>query len=196
MRENMSIELTEEQIELGSKLTPLQRRFVLKLMKDGYTQRKAYIEAGGTAKTENAQDEGASKMLRNPKVAKFHKSLVKAAATSAVMTKEQALERLTMSAQVKITDVCDFRQLKVGEDEDGNDINQTVWTMKNSEDIPPHVAACIKSVTVTKDGPKIELYDNQAAIKQLSEILGWKAATKTELSGEIAIKEVTRTIID
>jgi len=186
MKENKQITIkhNSEQIDLASKLTTLQRKFVLNLIATSMSQREAYIAAGGKAKTQDSQDSAACTMFSNVKVRAYYDSLLESAQTSAVMTKEQALTRLSQSAQIKITDVCTFRNVKVGEDEDGNDVYQTVWTVKNAEDIPDHIAVCIKSVTITNQGPKIELHDSHGAIKQLGDILGWNAPKKSELTGK------------
>jgi phage terminase small subunit len=61
---------------------------------------------------------------------------------------------------------------------------QTVWTMKHSEDIDPVIAASIKSVTFTKTGPKIEMYDSNGSIKILSDLQGWNAPRKQEITGK------------
>ncbi len=113
------------------------------------------------------------------------------AQNKAIMTREEALERLTLHARIKITDVCDFKFQEVGQHEDGSPIMQTVWVIKNSEDIDPEVAACIKSVSVGRDGPKIELYDSDGAIKQLSSMQGWDAAKKFENTGVIGVASVS-----
>ena len=140
-------------------------------------QIQAYKKAGGRAKTRSAQDNAASVMLRNAKTKAFYNSLMNEGISEAIMTKEQALTRLTRTASVTIKDVCDFKNLQVGEDENGP-VYQTVWTVKNAEDIPDHIAACIKSVSVTREGPKLELYDSNASIKQLSDMLGWAIPKK------------------
>ncbi len=176
------IKLTAEQMELASKLTSLQRKTVINLI-GGDSQRQAYLNAGGKGAGAGA-DATVCKMLKTAKVKKFYDSLIASAAESSVITKSQAIERLSRSALVTITDVCDFRNVKLESDAEGNEVWQTVWTMKNSADIRPEVAAAIKSVTVTKDGPKIELHDSHGAIKQLSDMCGWNAPKQTELTGK------------
>ena len=176
--------LTPEQDELASKLTTLQYKCVINLVGSNMSQRQAYLAAGGKGKTEESQDNTASVIFRKVEVREFYDSLMASAQSEAVMTKEQALSRLTKSAQVTITDVCDFKNVQVGEDGEGDPVFQTVWTVKNAEDIPPHIAACIKSVTVTKSGPKIELHDSHGAIKQLGDMLGWDSPKKSELTGK------------
>jgi len=56
--------------------------------------------------------------------------------------------------------------------------------MKHSEDIDPVIAASIKSVTFTKTGPKIEMYDSNGSIKILSDLQGWNAPRKQEITGK------------
>jgi len=184
MGETKQIKLTAEQLELASKLTPLQRKFVLELIKPGTSQRQAYLTAGGKAKTESAQDASATTMFSNAKVKAFYNSLLSLIASDSIMTKQEALERLSKTARATIHDICTFELKQVGENEDGNPVMQTVWEMKNSEDIDPIIAASIKSVTFTKTGPKIEMYDANGSIKILSDLQGWNAPRKQEITGK------------
>lgn len=180
---NKQTELTKEQQELASKLTPLQRKFIIELVKPKTSQRQAYLRAGGTAKTEEGQDASASRILSDIKVNEFYQSLINSQTKSAIMTREEALERLSKSARIKITDICNFSYVEL-EGVDGKKYMNTVWTMKDAEDIDPDVAACIKSVTFTKTGPKIELYDANGSIKLLSDMQGWAAPKRTEVTGK------------
>ena len=193
------ISFTEKQMELASKLTPLQRKFIIELIKPNTSQRQAYIKAGGTAKTENAQDQGASRMLSQAKVKAFYEAMLETKTIDSIMERDEALEILSTNARVKMTDVADYGFVEVGKDEDGNPIMQTVWTMKDSKDIDPKVISCIKSVTMTKQGPKIELHDQQGAIKQLTDLQGWSSAKKFEVTGKdgdpIAITNIERKIV-
>jgi len=180
----MDIKLTAEQQKLSKGLTRLQYNYAIELSNPKNSQRKAYLNAGGTAKSENAQDHGASQLLSNPKVRAFYDSLLAVAQTNAIMTRTEALERLSKSAKATIHDVCNFEHISIGQDSNGDDIMQTVWTMKDSKDIDPTIAACIKSVTFQKNGPKIEMYDSNGSIKQLSDMQGWNAPKKTEITGK------------
>ena len=192
------IKLTEEQVELSSKLTTLQYGFVVNLV-SGMTQRKAIKAAGSEAKTDNALDNSASTCLSISKVRAFYDSLMQTKITDSILTRDEALSILSNNARVQMTDIAVFALREVGRDAEENPIMQTVWTMKDSDDIDPAVLSCIKSVTMTKQGPKIELHDQQAAIKQLSVLEGWEAPKKTELSGKdgeaIVITQIERKII-
>jgi len=187
--------LTKEQKELGKLLTPLQRRVVHGVV-EGKSQRQAYLDAGGTSATEEAQDASASRILSDIKVKAYHDALMASAANKAILTREEALTMLSNTARVTIADVCDFKTVKTGEDKDGNDIFQTTWVMKNAEDIEPHIAACIKSVTATTSGLKIELHDSQNALDKLAKLEGWEADKKFKVSGKIEVTGIEREIID
>ena len=91
MGNKKKITLSDEQLELASKLTVLQRKFVLELIKPGVTQRQAYLTAGGSGKTEESQDNSASKMFSHVQVRAFYDSLLSAAATAAILDMNQAL---------------------------------------------------------------------------------------------------------
>lgn len=175
---------TPEQMELAAKLTSLQRKFIIELIKPNTSQRQAYLDAGGTAKTPESQDAAASRMLSDVKVKPFYDSLLEEKTINSIMTRDEALERLSKSARIKITDICDFKYVSFTDKETDETYTNTVWTMKDAEDIDPDVAACIKSVSFTKTGPKIELYDANGSIKLLSDMQGWNAPKKTELTGE------------
>jgi len=176
------LKLTKEQVELASKLTSRQRKFVIELVKPNTSQRQAIKIAGSKAKTDNSLDNVATQTFSRLEVRAFYDSLMETRTINSIMGRDEALSILSNNARVKMTDVADYGFVEVGE-KDGNPIMQTVWTMKDSKDIDPAIISCIKSVTMTKQGPKIELHDQQGAIKQLSSLQGWDAPKKTELTG-------------
>lgn len=172
--------------------TDLQRKFVHNVIA-GMKQKEALKDAGSKA-TGKSLEKTASVMFNKPIVKAYYEKLMKEAATNAVLTKEQALIRLSQMAMVKISDVCDFEVKEIGKDEEtGEPIMQTVWTMKDSDNIPEHVSSAIKSVTMMRQGPKLELYDSINAIKQLSDLLGWNAPTKIEETSTVKVsKDMTQ----
>ncbi|WP_278384730.1 terminase small subunit [Alteromonas mediterranea] len=172
----------------GSKLSQKQEVFCISYAKHGNATR-AYKEAYNAENMKPATIYvKACELLKNGKIEVRLKELNKMAVSDAVMTKQEALQLLSVKARIRITDVCDFKQEQVGNDEEGNPVFQTVWTMKNAEDIDPAVAACIKSVTVTKTGPKIELYDANASAKLLADMLGWNAPVESNVNSEVRVK--------
>lgn len=174
--------LSPEQFEMASKLTALQRLTVIGVV-SGKSQRQAYYDAGGKAKTDASADSAVHTMLSRVEVNAFYESLINTAAKGAVMSRQEALERLTRSARVTVLDVAEFSEDVIGEDDSGNPIVQTSWRIKNSNELTPEAAAAVKSITATKFGPKLEMHDSQSAIKQLADMEGWNSPTKT-LIGE------------
>lgn len=136
----------------------------------------------------------ANKLEKDPRISLAIEKAKEREKSKAIMTREEALERLSISARIKITDVATFKLINIGTKKEP--IMQTVWTIKDCEDIDPVVAACIKSITMTSKGPKLELYDANGAIKQLSAMEGWDAAKKFEHKGKIDYSDVSEEEID
>lgn len=172
------------------KLSQKQEKFCQHYVEHGNAT-AAYKHAYKAGKmSDSSINVNASKLLKNTKIALRLKELNKRAVSAAVMSKQEALELLSVKARVRITDVCDFSQEHVGDDENGDPVYQTVWVMKDSKDIKPEVLACIKSVTATRTGPKIELYDANASAKLLADMLGWNAVVESKVTGEMTVNNL------
>ncbi|RAW93971.1 MULTISPECIES: terminase small subunit [unclassified Photorhabdus] len=176
------VALTDEQKILFDALTTLQKKFVTHLL-EGANQTEAYRKAGGKAKG-NGERSKANQLVTNSNVKAFLQSVQYETVSDAIMTHEEALERLTVMGRTSIADLATFGTHVVGEDENGNPISQTVWAFKNSDELNPEHLAAISELVAGKDGLKIKLHDPKAAIKQLSELQGWEAPKKTELTGK------------
>ena len=99
------------------------------------------------------------------------------------MTREEALKRLSKMGRTSITDIAEFSNSVVGEDEDGQPVYQAVWSFRNSTLQDPDAMSAIAELTTGKDGIKLKMHDPKAAIKQLAEMQGWEAPKKSEVSG-------------
>ncbi|CNE46883.1 MULTISPECIES: terminase small subunit [Yersinia] len=173
--------LTEEQKALFDALTQLQKKFVTQILK-GKNQTDAYRKAGGKAKGDNLR-KAAHVIATNCDVEAFLKSVQHETVNEAIMTFEEAMERLSVMGRTSIADLATFGTHVVGKDDDGNPIIQSVWSFKNASELKPEQMAAISELTAGKDGLKIKLHDPKAAIKQLAEMRGWEAPKKTELTG-------------
>lgn len=172
--------LTPEQEELAKELSDLQRNLVLGVVA-GKTQRQAYYDAGGKAKNDESADANASKILSMDKVAAFKMSLIKSEVKESIMEREEALERLSLMGRTRITDILEFEAVEVATvNKDGEQEikTETIWRLKDSAELQERAAAAIKSVTMTKFGPKIEMHDAASAIAQIAKLRGWEAPTK------------------
>uniref|UniRef100_UPI0036D79048 terminase small subunit n=1 Tax=Photorhabdus sp. RM322S TaxID=3342825 RepID=UPI0036D79048 len=177
------VTLTDEQKILFDALTKLQQKFALGILK-GLNQTDAYRKAGGKAKTNESARASASEILTNLNVKTFLDAMNAEAISDAVMSRQEALERLSAMGRVSIHDIAEFRNCLIGEDEDGKPVFQASWQFKDSALQDPAALSAISELTTGKDGIKLKLHDPKAAIKQLSELQGWEAPKKTELTGK------------
>lgn len=142
--------LTDEQKALFAALTALQKKYVTQLLK-GNNQTDAYKKLGGKAKGV-AQRAAASRLYANVNVKAFLKSVQHEQISDAVMTYQEALERLTVMGRTSIADLATFGTHIVGKDDDGHPIIQSVWSFKGSDESEPEHLAAISELTAGKDG--------------------------------------------
>lgn len=176
-----SKKLTAEQQRLFDVLTPLQKRFSLAIIK-GKNQTEAYRKAGGKAKGDNLR-KAAYVIATNCDVQAFIKSVQGEIIDEAIMTRDEALKRLSKMGRASIADIAEFSNSIVGEDEEGNPVYQAVWSFKDSSLQDPDAMSAVSELISGKDGIKLKMHDPKAAIKQLAELQGWEAPKKTELTG-------------
>lgn len=173
--------MTPEQEELFDELTQLQQRVAINVLA-GMSQRQAYYEAGGTATNDNSADATVSELLSNLKVKAFMDAMKEEAISKAVMSRQEAMERLSALARTSLSDLVEFGTYELGEDENGNPIKQTSWHIRDSVLQDPMKLASIHELSAGRDGLKIKQHSVLQAIKQLQEMQGWNSATKVDLS--------------
>lgn len=174
-------ELEREAEELAQKCTHLQRRFAQNYA-SGMTMVEAYKKAGGTAKSKSSQETSASALMSNSKCKAYYNHLAHMAMLDSIMTREEALARLSGIARVTVADVmsCDLEEYELESGEKGQYMK---FDAPKLDELPPHVLNAIKGVTMTRQGPKYELIGQSDAIKQIRAMEGWDAPKKTEHSG-------------
>ncbi|CDH31416.1 terminase small subunit [Xenorhabdus bovienii] len=175
------IRLTDEQKVLFDALTPLQQKFAMGILK-GLNQVDAYRKAGGKAEKESARTQ-ASRMITFDNVKTFLAVMNQEAVSDAVMSRQEALERLSTMGRVSLHDIAEFRNSQIGEDDEGQPVFQASWQFKDSALQNPAALSAISELTTGKDGIKLKLHDPKAAIRQLADLMGWDAPKKTELTG-------------
>lgn len=162
-------------------LTPKQESFCLAYLETGNASeayRRSYSAGGMKPETINKR---ASELLANGDVAGRLKELNKAAVTAAVMTRTEALEKLSALARTDLKDLVEFGEYELGSDEEtGDPVIQSSWRIKPSVLQDPAKMAAISELTAGKEGIKIKTHSPLAAIKQLSDMQGWNAAQKLD----------------
>ena len=176
-----SKKLTTEQQHLFDALTALQKRFVTWVLK-GKNQTDAYRKAGGKAKAEGSR-KAAHAIATNCDVEAFLRSVQQEVVNDAIMTRTEALERLSKMGRTSLMDIAEFRNCQIGEDEEGQPVFQASWSFRDSALQDPEAMSAVAELTTGKDGIKLKMHDPKVAIKQLGEMQGWEAPKKTELSG-------------
>lgn len=186
--------MTPEQKALFDQLTELQQRTAINVLA-GMSQRQGYYAAGGTAKSDEVADAVASELLSNPKVKAFMDAMKAAAVSEAVMSRTEAMEKLSVLARTDLKDLVDFGEYELGSDADGNPIVQSSWRIKDSVFQDPVKMAAISELTASKEGIKIKTHGPLNAIKQLADMQGWNAPEKKEITGAnggpIQVKDVS-----
>ncbi len=165
------------------KLTPKQERFCLEYLKCGNAS-EAYRLAYNTEKMKpESVNRKAKELIDNGKIAARLAELNSKAVTDAVMTRQEALERLSRFARTDLADLVEFGSYEMGEDETGRPIIQAAWKIRDSVLQDPEKLAAIAELAATKDGIKIKTHSPLQAIQQLAKMQGWESAQKHELSG-------------
>lgn len=167
--------LNEEQQVLFDKLkSKLQQNVALKSL-EGHADIDAYRLGGGKAKKIATQSQCAKEILSIPEVIEFIDSVRNAIIKSSIMTRKEALERLSTFARGDMSKLVNFRTVET-EDDDGEKIRQAVWDIPDSKDQSEDQLSTISEVTASKDGIKIKQHDPKIAIRQLADMEGWNAA--------------------
>ncbi|MER2908670.1 terminase small subunit [Morganella morganii] len=166
--------LTDEQKVLFDALTKQQQQFALGILK-GLNQTDAYKQAGYKVKTDAAARSQSSRMLTFANVKSFLDSMNEAAVSDAIMTRQEALARLSAIGRASVSEMVEFSEHNMGKDDDGNPVIQAVWRFRDSALQNTQALAAISELTAGKDGIKLKLHDPKAAIKQVAEMQGWEA---------------------
>ncbi len=164
-------------------LTAKQESFCLVYLKTGNASeayRQSYNAENMKPETVNRT---AKALLDNHKITARLAELNQAAVSAAVMTRQEALERLSAFARTDLSDLVEFGSHELAEDEDGRPIKQTAWHIRDSILQDPAKMAAIAELNATKDGIKIKTHSPMQAIQQLAKMQGWESASKHELSG-------------
>lgn len=171
--------LTDKQEILFNDITSkLQQNTALKSL-EGLTDIEAYRQGGGKSKSISSESQEAKRILNNPKVKAFIDSVRGEIINKSIMTREEALERLSSLARGDMSKLINFRTVETVGDE-GEKVRQAVWDIPDSIDQCPDQLSTIAEVGASRDGIKIKQHDPKAAIKQLAEMEGWNAAHKVE----------------
>lgn len=179
------VELNDEQLSAFEALTKLQRGVALARLA-GNSPADAHRNGGGKCKNEEQRIALGVQILSNPNVKHFMSLMAVEPApeiAAAVLSRDEILIGLTTIARTTIDDVVTFSERLSVDMENGADVVNSSVHVKSIDEIPEGARSAIKSVKQTKHGLEITMYDTLAARKQIADMCGYNAPTKTEISG-------------
>lgn len=95
------------------------------------------------------------------------------AETASVMSRQEALERLSTFARTDLSDLVEFGSYELGQDDDGKPIVQAAWKIRDSVLQDPKKLAAISELSAGRDGIKIKTHSPLQAIQHLAKLQGW-----------------------
>ncbi len=113
------------------------------------------------------------------------------AETASVMSRQEALERLSTFARADLSDLVEFGAYELGQDDDGKPIVQAAWKIRDSVLQDPKKLAAISELSAGRDGIKIKTHSPLQAIQQLAKLQGWDVH-ELDLEGKRLANEKAR----
>lgn len=163
--------MTPEQAAAAARLTREQIEFAnlwIAKVNTGMTDVECYMSAYPRTKTPLSASVNASKLIRhNANVRAYIQSHYQEAFADNIASLAELKEQLTAMARADITDIARW---DVSVDEEGNQV--MVPRILKFEDVPQPLRELVKSITYTKQGPKLEFYDKMQAIDKLIKMQG------------------------
>lgn len=187
----MAKKLTKEQKLLYSKLNSFQKHIAnAHIANQNLTYAKCYLKACKKAKKKPSKSprQSGEQILSRIDVKAYVDSVLAPeqdqAASTAIMTRDESLERLSAMARGSLAQLIQWGSVIVTDADTGEDIERPTWWFKDSKDLTPENIALISELASSKEGIKIKIHDAKAAHKQLAELQGWNSATKLQLVDE------------
>lgn len=182
-------ELTERQKRAAAELNPSQLEFVSRWLQrhvTGDSESACYLAAYPNTSDYRGASVSATRLLALPKVQEFISAMRETGTLrSTVATLQEIQEQLTAIARADITEIVPWENVV---DEDTGAV-YPLPKIKNLSELPAEHRRMIKSITWTKQGPKIELHDAAKAQDMLIRMQGGYK-DKLELSGGIVAASV------
>lgn len=176
--------LTDAQSDLISTMKPFHVAFAFALAAGAKTYGSAYTKAGGTGKTKASRNEMGQRLANHPKIDALYHLLLKYPLKESLLQREEAIDMLTQMSKVKLSDVCTFEPVKIGEDEFGLPVYQDAWRVKDLSKLPTHIQQAVKTISHTKYGTKVELVSPEECMKQIRAMQGWDSAAKHDITSK------------
>ena len=174
--------LTAEQQGLFEKLDPIERGIAVATL-SGLKPVQAFRMAAPQATIGDAAARDRVKALLRKQVYRdFINSVFEGPISDAIMSQQEALEKLTEIARANMGDMVDYKTVTLGQDAAGEEIKQSVWKFRDTDDQRPEDLAAIAELKSGVNGLSIKLHSPLQAISQMAMIQGWNKPTKIDHS--------------
>lgn len=162
-------------------LNEKQLKFIDEYMNNGFNIRQAYKKAYPSCKTDGAADASGSKLLSNPKVKEKIEELQEELRKKSDIKKEEILRDLKTIKDSKYSDFGKIVKKTRIIDKinfDTGDLYQEEEVYLEYEPVPTDELTeeqkrCIKTIELTKFGPRYVLYEKNDAIDKINKMLGY-----------------------
>ncbi len=173
-------EMTEDQLELFNKLDTFEQALAIALLM-GIPPLPAFRMAAPTSTVKNSTARvRVSNTKIRPHFVAFMNAVQAELLSEALMSREEALEKLTVFARGNMTDLVDYRTVELGKDANGEAVEQSVWKFKDTDDIAEETMQCIFELKASPQGLSVKIHSAEHAIKQMSEMRGWNTPQKVD----------------
>lgn len=178
-----AFKMDDNQKKLFELLKPLQKEIALNSI-SGMNDIDAYKASKGKSKTIKSMEASVSQILSNLKVRAFIESMANNIVNSAIMSRDEMMEELSLVARTNSNDLIDwgYRNVEVIDKDTGETkiVKQSFWTLRSVDEINPEHMSAIEEVSVGKDGLKFKRTSKLSAMKQLAGLGGYDAPIKID----------------
>ena len=172
-------------------LTQKQEAFALAYFETGNASKAYRRSYNAENMSPNVIHNKASALMAKGDVRVRIEQLRAKAETASVMSRQEALERLSTFARTDLSDLVEFGAYELGQDDDGKPIVQAAWKIRDSVLQDPKKLAAISELSAGRDGIKIKTHSPLQAIQQLAKLQGWDVH-ELDLEGKRLANEKAR----
>lgn len=187
-------ELTEEQLELFNELTPIEQGLAIGLL-SGLPCAVAYRLADPcNTSSDTVVRAKVSQMKHREKFKAFIYAVQSELLSAALVTREEALEKLSIYARGTLHDLVEYKTVELGKDIKDRPVEQSVWKFKDTASLEPGMMHCISELKSNAQGLSVKIHCPLQALRQMANMRGWNQPHKVDHSsrdGSMTPKEAT-----
>jgi len=174
--------LTAEQQGLFEKLDPIERGIAVATLSGLKPVQAFRMAAPEVTIGDAAARDRVKALLRKQVYRDFIDSVFAGPISDAIMSQQEALEKLTEIARANMGDMVEYKTVVLGETPQGDEVKQSVWKFRDTDDQRPEDLAAIAELKSGVNGLSIKLHSPLQAISQMAMIQGWNKPTKIDHS--------------